>query len=66
MYEKNFNFLFKSMSLEKMVELKKIQKKLICSSPPRKRSPIPYRSDSLQNFNNFSVPHLLINTKINK
>ena len=68
MYEKNFNFLFKSMFLEKMVELKKKKKNLICSSSPRKRSPIPYRSDSLQNFSNFSVPHLLINKKkkINK
>ena len=26
MYEKNFNFLFKSMFLEKMVELKKKKK----------------------------------------
>ena len=39
MYEKNLNFLFKSMFLEKMVELKKKKKTSFVAAPPENEAP---------------------------
>ena len=54
MYVKNFNF-FKSMCLRKNSRIAKKRNSFAAASP-EKQAPNPYRSDSLQNFNNCLTP----------